>query len=84
MQKEERAILTVGPNYGYGSQGTGPIPPNATLTFEMEVVGWEDKNVFEYYQWAGLLIVLGIIVYVIFFDDEDDILRKSMESTREL
>ncbi|CAM9395519.1 unnamed protein product [Hapterophycus canaliculatus] len=84
MQKGERAILTVGPEYGYGSSATGPIPPNSTLTFEMEIVGWEKPPVLQTYQWAGLAIMIAILVYVFYFDDEDDILRKSLESSREL
>lgn len=84
MQKGERAILTVGPEYGYGGSATGPIPPNSTLTFEMEIVGWEKPSVLQTYQWAGLAIMIAILVYVFFFDDADDILRKSLESSREL
>lgn len=84
MQKGERAILTVGPEYGYAGRVTGPIPANSTLTFEMEIMGWEKAPVIQIYQWAGLIFMVAIVVYVLYFDDEDDIMRKSMESSREL
>jgi len=29
--------LTVPPSQGYGNERTGPIPPNSTLTFEVEL-----------------------------------------------
>lgn len=41
MRRGEVRKLTVPPQYGYGSVGTpgGPIPPNATLLFEVELLG---------------------------------------------
>jgi hypothetical protein len=39
MTKGEKAILRCAPDYAYGSSGTGPIPPNATLLFEVELLG---------------------------------------------
>lgn len=30
--------LTIAPEFGYGSQGIGPIPPNSTLLFEIELL----------------------------------------------
>ena len=39
MSKGEKAVLTIGPEYGYGSRGAGGvIPPNATLAFEVELL----------------------------------------------
>ena len=39
LQKGQKAILTCPPDYAYGAAGAGGvIPPNATLTFEVEVI----------------------------------------------
>eukprot|EP00927_Polykrikos_kofoidii_P069110 TRINITY_DN644_c1_g1_i1.p2 TRINITY_DN644_c1_g1~~TRINITY_DN644_c1_g1_i1.p2 ORF type:complete len:140 (-),score=32.72 TRINITY_DN644_c1_g1_i1:96-515(-) len=38
MQIGEHAILTCRSEYAYGASGGGPIPPNATLTFEVELL----------------------------------------------
>ena len=37
----EKANLIVGPDYGYGARGIGPIPPNAVLVFEVEVMAFK-------------------------------------------
>lgn len=33
MKKGEKAILQIGPDFGYGKSGSGKIPANATLVF---------------------------------------------------
>lgn len=42
MNIGELCVLTCGPNYAYGARGAGAvIPPNATLQFEVELLGFE-------------------------------------------
>jgi len=45
MRPGERALLTISPEYGYGSAGSPPrIPPNATLEFDVELVRVQDGD----------------------------------------
>lgn len=38
MKVGEKRTLTIPPRYGYGERGTGKIPPNATLVFDIEMI----------------------------------------------
>ncbi|CAE6516763.1 unnamed protein product [Rhizoctonia solani] len=41
----EKALLTIPPHMGYGARGAGGvIPPNATLCFEVTLLGINDKR----------------------------------------
>ena len=61
MRKGEKAILICAPDYAYGSRGTGPIPPAATLEFEVELLGWHERE-----GGMALLSVLSILIFVLF------------------
>lgn len=68
MKKGEVCTLTCSPDYAYGSSGIGPIPPNATLIFEVELLDWNDTppgNI----NTTGMIVVLVLfLAFVLFFN----------------
>ncbi|CAG9797937.1 unnamed protein product [Chironomus riparius] len=46
MKKGEKCVLTCAPDYAYGKMGSPPnIPPESTLKFELELLGWKGQDV---------------------------------------
>jgi peptidylprolyl isomerase len=41
MKKGEKRVLIIPPHLGYGPSGRGPIPPNATMVFDVELVSFK-------------------------------------------
>lgn len=60
MRKGEICTLTCSPDYAYGSSGIGPIPPNSTLIFEVELIDWNDTP-------AGNAGYMAVIVFAFVF-----------------
>jgi peptidylprolyl isomerase len=41
MKKGEKRVLIIPPSLGYGPSGRGPIPPNAIMVFDVELVNFQ-------------------------------------------
>ena len=66
MQVGELSVIEIAPEYGYGSIGAGSaIPPNAKLTFEVELLHFEEgRNGMGWIPFLALVAVgLGGIYY---------------------
>jgi FKBP-type peptidyl-prolyl cis-trans isomerase len=62
MSVGEQAVLTIAPEFGYGSRGIGPIPPDATLIFEVELVGWSETSVVWPMVQKAIIALIGVAI----------------------
>ena len=70
MTKGEVCLLTCKPDYAYGSGGIGPIPPNSTLVFEVELLGWTedtDQSGAAVVKQLGFFLVVAIIGAILIY-----------------
>ena len=66
MRMGEKAILTIAPEFGYGSKQFGTIPPDSTLVFEIEVLRWLEPLPFivSMLQSVGVAFVVIVLAYI--------------------
>jgi FKBP-type peptidyl-prolyl cis-trans isomerase len=74
MQKGEKVMCKISPDYGYGNSTVGPIPAGSTLYFEMELMGWKapseagsgaDNN--EGLMTSFVLIFMAVMIFLYFW-----------------
>lgn len=44
MKKGEKCRFLLVSEYAYGKERVGPIPPNSTVEYEVELIGWEGQR----------------------------------------
>jgi hypothetical protein len=68
MRRGEICFLTCKPDYAYGRGGVGPIPPNATLIFEVTLLDWTEKReTNEYFTLAVNIVSLCCVGGALFY-----------------
>mmetsp|Transcript_21874 Transcript_21874/g.23843 ORF Transcript_21874/g.23843 Transcript_21874/m.23843 type:complete len:171 (-) Transcript_21874:125-637(-) len=66
MKIGEVAILKCASDYAYGKNGIGPIPPNSTLYFEVELLDWKKDDDSQFFYAFCVVAVLSVVFYVFF------------------
>jgi FK506-binding protein 4/5 len=44
MRRGEKCILICKPKYAYGKARVGPVPPDSTVEYHVELLGWENQG----------------------------------------
>lgn len=72
MKKGEKAILKCRSDYAYGSRALGPIPANATLIFEVELIhfGPDPRNI----ETITGVVFMSLVVIFLLYKNTDKIL----------
>lgn len=67
MKIGEVAVVKCAPDYAYGKNGIGPIPPNSTLFFEIELLESPQNEGSSNLLYVGIFfLILTAIIYVAF------------------
>lgn len=67
MKKGEKAIVTIHPDYGYGSMGIGPIPANSTLVFTMELIDIFDEDPDNPLLSLSSMVIALIVMFLLYY-----------------
>ena len=65
MTVGERSVLRIPYLYAYGDHGSGPIPPKADLTFEMELLAARDDTCDSLKRQLGGVAVFVLVVFLL-------------------
>jgi FKBP-type peptidyl-prolyl cis-trans isomerase len=65
MKKGEKAILKCRSDYAYGNRAMGPIPANATLIFEVELIHF-GPDIMSYETIGGMIFMTFLALFLIY------------------
>lgn len=81
MRVGERAEFRIHPDYAYGSSGAGhAIPPNATLIFDIELLGSITPGGAEKFTWIIAMLLFGLVLMYLSQDLSRDFFKHKPKS----